>query len=260
MLDDLRNIESKGFINPFSASGSPPLQLTMHVSKDSKQDTDKRRGELSSHLVYSLECHALAPLPAQESELASIADADSANRSRMSEGDETLVDSFLMTNDNLSATSNQDDYSTILMTCIALTSRAAGSFSITRSRVEFSIQCSVKAENSPYESEVRRSDTHEHPRATRELPLTARCTSCCVALHYVVLSYGVPYCTALSSTALHCTALYDTMRYRTLFPCAVPHSLLFRFIHQCSSPQCAALIDCTSPFPQTLPTTSHRMT
>lgn len=215
MLDDLREIESKGFINPFSASGSPPLQLTMHVSKDSKQDTDKRRGELSSHLVYSLECHALAPLPAQESELASITDADSANRSRMSDGDETLVDSFLMTNDNLSATSNQDDYSTILMTCIALTSRAAGSFSITRSRVEFSIQCSVKAENSPYESEVRRSDTHEHPRATREFPLTARCTSCCVVLHYVVLHYIALYCPMVCHIVLYCPLLRFTVLHYT---------------------------------------------
>ena len=177
MLDDLRDIESKGFINPYSMSGSPPLQLTMHVSKDSKQDTDKRRGEQSSHLVYSLECHALAPLPPPDSELASMTDTESANRSRMSrmsDMDEAPVDSFLMTSENLSATSNQDDYSAILMTCIALTSRAAGSFSITRSKVEFSIQCSVKAENSPYESELRRSDAQDHPRATREFPLTAR--------------------------------------------------------------------------------------
>ena len=41
----------------------------------------------------------------------------------------------------MSAVANKDDFSTIFMTCSALTSRAGGSFSVTRSSVEFSIGC-----------------------------------------------------------------------------------------------------------------------
>jgi hypothetical protein len=177
MLDDLKEIEAKGYQNPYSASGAPPLVLDIRVRRDTKQEMDKKRGNLSSRLFFSLDCAALAPGGASG--------GDAKSDSRTEEGSDEIrdeskdgspqsihnaaIDAYLKMSDTTSANANQGDYSTILMTCIALTSRAEGSFSISRNKVEFSISCASKIDNSVYESELRRADNFEYPRHSRDV-------------------------------------------------------------------------------------------
>jgi hypothetical protein len=182
MLDDLKEIEAKGYQNPYSASGAPPLVLDIRVRRDTKQEMDKKRGNLSSRLFFSLDCAALAPGGASG--------GDAKSDSRTEEGSDevrdeskdgshqsvhnTAIDAYLKMSDTTSANANHGDYSTILMTCIALTSRAEGSFSISRNKVEFSISCASKIDNSVYESELRRADNFEYPRHSRDV-VPVRC-------------------------------------------------------------------------------------
>jgi hypothetical protein len=181
MLDDLKEIEAKGYQNPYSASGAPPLVLDIRVRRDTKQEMDKKRGNLSSRLFFSLDCAALAPGGASG--------GDPKSDSRTEEGSDEVkdqsrdgpppppsqsvpnaaIDAYLKMSDTTSANANHGDYSTILMTCIALTSRAEGSFSISRNKVEFSISCASKIDNSVYESELRRADNFEYPRQSRDV-------------------------------------------------------------------------------------------
>lgn len=176
MLDDLKEIEAKGYQNPHSASGAPPLVLNICVRKDTKQEMDKKRGNLSSRLFFSLDCAALTPGGASG--------GDHGSDSRTEEGSDEVkssdrnepprpvaspaVDAYLKMSDTTSANANHGDYSTILMTCIALTSRAEGSFSISRHKVEFSISCASKIDNSVYESELRRGDNFDYLRHSRD--------------------------------------------------------------------------------------------
>lgn len=184
MLDDLKDIEAKGYQNPFSVDGSPPLVLTMYVKRDTKQEMDKKRGNLSSRLFFSLDCAALAPggNPGSDSEAGKEASKDKDKDTDKSEGSPSVtvssaaVDAYLKMSDTTSANANQGDYSTILMTCIALTSRAEGSFSISRNKVEFSISCASKIDNSVYESELRRAENFEYPRMSRDI-VPVRCVS-----------------------------------------------------------------------------------
>ena len=78
------------------------------------------------------------------------------------------IDHFLALDDNLSAVRNDDDYSTILMTCIALTSRAAGSFHITRNKAEFCIQCFENYDYIAHSSDIdRRAESVESGKHMR---------------------------------------------------------------------------------------------
>lgn len=177
MLDDLKEIEAKGYQNPHSASGAPPLVLNICVRRETKQEMDRKRGNLSSRLLFSLDCAALEPGGASGGDPGSVPrtpDGSDEVKDQSRDGPPgpippAPIDAYLRMNDTTSANANHGDYSTILMTCIALTSRAEGSFSITRSKVEFSISCASRIDNSVYESELRRGDNFEYPRHSRDV-------------------------------------------------------------------------------------------
>lgn len=177
MLDDLKEIEAKGYQNPHSASGAPPLVLNICVRRETKQEMDRKRGNLSSRLFFSLDCAALEPGRASGGDPGSVPRTPEGSdevKDQSRDGPPGTVppapiDAYLRMSDTTSANANHGDYSTILMTCIALTSRAEGSFSITRSKVEFSISCASRIDNSVYESELRRGDNFEYPRHSRDV-------------------------------------------------------------------------------------------
>ena len=242
MLNDLRNIESKGYRNHFKNRNVPPLIITITITERKKHDTDKKKSELSSRLHFSLQCPALSlntNVKKKFSQSKDHGDSDSSsdknsidydsneNSKKKSNEDSIYYNSnenskkkssenvndgsneeekengnysgndginerenestypnsyYLDLNDyNLSAMKNQDDYSTILMTCIALTSRAEGSFNITRDKVDFSISCGDKYNarsdqnkiNNQNESEHRKNDNYEAGRVTNEPTLTS---------------------------------------------------------------------------------------
>ena len=129
------------------ADEQPPLVLTISVvengleNKRGKARSQNQAGSLwSSRLHLSLSCPVL-------DELAATAEAMRAKRSDECEGEDgKAADGERESPDDpawgrLSAVANKNDYSTILMTCSALTGKAGGSFSISRSKVEFSIAC-----------------------------------------------------------------------------------------------------------------------
>lgn len=212
MLNDLRDIEGKGYIHPFG-DGNPPLVLTMSVTKI--QEADRKKGGLSAHLLFSLNCPALTPLGVDVSEKDPNSttnnksnssyhridkhgrdkrgkrdrekyhkidrshlpeeekyDGNEDNRDRNERRYAASRDQFSCQKGDLSAVANQDDYSAIIMTCIALTSRAEGHFSITRNKVEFSIACGGRDSSSYHDSDVRKVENLETFKSAREVALT----------------------------------------------------------------------------------------
>ena len=259
MLNDLRNIELNGFRNPYGDENTPPLVLEIFVTKDTKQEMEKKKGELSSHLFFSLCCPALTPekeeinqnksnrsrrsnrsnsnsrerkngkngksgrngnggsgrLRPLSRSIGTIFDDSDGEESKDKNDHDNYFNNFnnntnsknqninqnsnqnsgsnrnrnrtenIQHNNiyfddlnNLSTVSNQDEYSTILMTCIALTSRAEGTFNITRNKVEFSISCGGRNESNSYsfESETRKTEINEVSRHKREFGLSAHLT------------------------------------------------------------------------------------
>ena len=195
MLNDLTDIESKGYRNYFKHNGAPPLVLTITIIEDSKHEIDRKKGETTSRLHYSLNCPALSlnnpsnrrygePSNHDESK-SEIDDSSSIDGSGdINNNDNNLFSNshyLNMHNDNLSAIKNQDDYSTILMTCIALTSRAEGSFSITRDTVEFTISCGrknkkqseISKQNHQNESDHRKNENTEVGKNIKEQTLNS---------------------------------------------------------------------------------------
>ena len=254
MLNDLRNIESKGYRNHFKKRNVPPLIITITITERKKHDTDKKKSELSSRLHFSLQCPALSlntnvkkkcSQSKDHGDSGSSSDKNSIDHDRNenskkksnedsiyynsnenskkksnedsiyysndnskkkssenvndgsneeekenengndgnNENESAYRNSYYLdlNDDNLSAMNNQGDYSTILMTCIALTSRAEGSFNITRDKVDFSISCGDKYNarsdqnkiNNQNESEHRKNDNYEAGRVTNEPTLTS---------------------------------------------------------------------------------------
>ena len=176
MLNDLGDIEKKGYKNHYKHNGAPPLILTITVIEDSKHEIDRKKGESASRLHYRLHCPALSLNNSSnerydesriynenKSEIDDSGSIDGSTENNERNNNLFPNSHFLnMTNDNLSAVKNQDDYSTILMTCIALTSRAEGSFNITRDTVGFTISFGGKNQNKIEKSKKIHQSESDH--------------------------------------------------------------------------------------------------
>ena len=175
MLNDLSDIEDKGYKNPHTGDGShpdpPPLSLSMIITKDPKQDLNMKR-----HLFFSLNCPALEPGNSDNKKTEnqeSKTDNHESGRPKMEKRTSLYtMDDYLKISDNISASANEDDYSAILMTCTALTSRAQGSFFISRSKVEFSIVCAGRTKIGAYENDLKRNDPMDFHRQVKEPSVT----------------------------------------------------------------------------------------
>lgn len=161
-----------------------PLVLTISVIKSNDKNRQEKRKKsnknnskkdinnnvfLISNLVFSLECSNLSLYmnnndnnnennneknneSNSENNNENINNNTEKNDNKDNNKNENLKDELntrSLKNDNsspsnLSNITYQEDFSTILMTCSALTSRAFGHFFITRNKVEFSISCLEK--------------------------------------------------------------------------------------------------------------------
>jgi hypothetical protein len=187
MLNDLSDIEDKGYKNPHTGDGTcpnpPPLSLSMVITKDPKSDLNMKR-----LLFFSLHCPALEPGDSESKKRANDQECKTENengRKKMEKRSSLYtMDDYLKISDTISASANEDDYSAILMTCTALTSRAEGSFFISRSKVEFSIVCAGKTREGD-DGDVKRNDVVEVHRQVKEhsvAPGQGRCVRECVCV------------------------------------------------------------------------------
>ena len=185
MLNDLRDIEDKGFRNSHTGDGTgqnpPPLALSMVITKDPKSDLNMKR-----LLFFSLHCPALEPSDSENKKNNNNQECKIENengRIKMEKRSSLYtMDDYLKISDNISASANEDDFSAILMTCTALTSRAEGSFFISRSKVEFSIVCAGRTRVGD-DTDVKKNDVVEVQRQVKEHSVAqgqGRCVSVCV--------------------------------------------------------------------------------
>ena len=209
MLNDLSDIEDKGYKNPHTGDGSspdpPPLSLSMIITKDPKQDLNTKR-----HLFFSLHCPALEPGDSKNNNNNNNDESkmDNINGRLKMEKRSSLytLDDYLKISDNISASANEDDYSAIVMTCTALTSRAEGSFFISRSKVEFSIVCAGRTKVDAYEYDMKRNDVMDFHRQVKEPSVTqsqGRCVCVYVCMNVCMYSCMCGYVCACVSVSMY---------------------------------------------------------